>query len=129
MRLLLDTHVWLWMQTDPDRLGGVAAAIADGDNEVFLSAASSWEISIKYDLGRLALPLPPGDYVPSRLVESGTTPLAIEHAQTLAAGALPPIHRDPFDRLLVAQSRALGVPLVSADPIFERYDVELIQAR
>ena len=117
------------MLTRPERLGAVAQVIADSRNEFFLSAASSWEIAIKYSLGRLPLPIPPASYVPSRIRSTGVTPLAIEHSHTLDVAELPPHHRDPFDRLLVAQARSLDLPLVTADPVFAAYDVTTIEVR
>jgi PIN domain nuclease of toxin-antitoxin system len=118
------------MQTAPERFSSSAiAALRDTGNELFLSAASSWEIAIKYALGRLPLPLPPAQYVPSRMESSGCLALAIEHRHALAIPALPPHHRDPFDRLLVAQAQIEGLTLLTADPQLERYDVELMRAK
>ncbi len=129
MTALLDTHVWLWMQAAPSRLGSVARAlIEDAHSTLLLSAASSWEIAIKYALGRLPIPEPPELYVPERMRTSGVLALPIEHAHALRVAALAPHHRDPFDRLLVAQAQLEGVPLVTADPIFDRYDIEVIRA-
>lgn len=126
MRALLDTHVWLWMLTDPARLGAALPAVEDASNELLLSAASSWEISIKYALGRLPLPERPSAYVPQRIRTTGVTPLAVEHSHALAVADLPPHHRDPFDRLLVAQATVDGLPIISADDVMARYDVEVI---
>ncbi len=124
MRLLLDTHVWLWLQTEPDRLGPTTLGmLADTGNELLLSAASSWEIAIKYGLGKLALPEPPTVYVPERMRRSGVGALPVSHPHTLAVAALPPHHRDPFDRLLVAQANLENLTFVTADPAFGRYDV------
>ena len=94
--------------------------------EVLLSAASAWEITVKYHLGRLPLPEAPTTYVPARVAASGCTALAIEHVHVLRAGLLPDHHRDPFDRLLVAQAQILGVPLVSGDRALTAYDVDLL---
>jgi PIN domain nuclease of toxin-antitoxin system len=128
-RYLLDTHVWLWLQTDPERVSGpVLAQLADPGTVLLLSAASSWEIAIKHRLGKLPLPEAPVRYVPDRMRRSGTTGLAVEHAHALAVAELPPHHRDPFDRLLVAQARHLGVPIVTADPAFDPYDVDVVGA-
>jgi PIN domain nuclease of toxin-antitoxin system len=126
-RFLLDTHVWLWLQSDPERLGSrLLQELADASNEILLSAASSWEIAIKHALGKLALPVAPATYVPDRLRRSGTTPLAVEHAHALRVAELPGHHRDPFDRLLVAQAQLLDARLVTADPLFRPYDVDLV---
>lgn len=128
-RVLLDTHVWLWMQTEPDRLSGDArTVIEDPDAELLLSAASAWEIAIKYRLGKLALPEPPDAYVPDRLRRSGTSALAVQHAHALRTAALPDNHRDPFDRLIIAQAQLLDVAVVTADAVFDAYDVSVIRA-
>jgi PIN domain nuclease of toxin-antitoxin system len=129
LRILLDTHAWLWLQTTPERLPlRSLELVSDPENEVFFSAASSWEIAIKYALGKLPLPEPPGEYVPSRIAASGTSPLPVEHRHALHVASLPHYHRDPFDRLLVAQSRVEGLALLTSDPAFEAYGVDLIPA-
>jgi PIN domain nuclease of toxin-antitoxin system len=126
VRLLLDTHVWLWMLTAPDRLGDAVDLVRDARNELLLSAASSWEMTIKHGIGRLPLPASPATYVPARIRSTGVTPIPVDHSHTLEVGNLPPIHADPFDRLLVAQARILGVPLVTADRQLTEYPVETI---
>ena len=127
MRVLVDTHTWLWMLTNPQRLPATTRdTVGDPGTEVLLSAASAWEIAIKYRLGRLPLPEAPTTYVPSRVAATGSTALAIDHAHGLRAGELPDHHRDPFDRLLVAQAQILGVPLVSGDRALSAYDVKLL---
>jgi len=127
-RLLVDTHVWLWLQTDPDRLrASVRDLVEDRSVELLLSAASAWEIAIKYRLGKLLLPQDPAAYVPDRMRRSGTTPLSVEHAHVLRVSELPDHHRDPFDRLLVAQAQILDVHIVTADSQFERYEVTVLQ--
>lgn len=129
MTLLLDTQVWLWMLVSPERLSAEARdAVVGGDTEQLLSAASSWEIAIKYALGKLSLPEPPHTYVPSRMRAVGATPLAVSHAHALAVASLPPHHRDPFDRILVAQTRLEGCALLSAHRIFDLYDVRVFWA-
>jgi PIN domain nuclease of toxin-antitoxin system len=129
VRLLLDTHVWLWLQTEPERLGDRALAIAeDPTTELRLSAASAWEIAIKYSLGKLPLPTPPAVYIPQRMQTSGVLPLAVEHAHAAQVATLPLHHRDPFDRLLVAQTQVERMRLLTADSAFEAYDVEMVAA-
>jgi len=96
--------------------------------EALLSAASSWEIAIKYALGRLALPQVPAVYVPERMRRSSLTPLPVEHADALAVATLPMHHGDPFDRMLIAQAQARRIPIVTRDDVFDRYDVEVIPA-
>jgi PIN domain nuclease of toxin-antitoxin system len=121
VRLLLDTHVFLWLQTTPDRLGEQLATVQDARNDLFVSAASSWEVAIKYQLGKLQLPEPPDRYMPSRIRAIGAEALSVEHPHALAVASLPPLHRDPFDRLLVAQSVLLGLTIVTADPAVAQY--------
>lgn len=129
MRLLLDTQCWLWMAATPDRLSARARALVDTtEHELLLSAASAWEIAIKHALGKLTLPEPPERYVPSRSAALRTVALAIEHAHALRVATLPPHHRDPFDRLLVAQAQIEDVPILTADPVFAQYDVPVIGA-
>jgi PIN domain nuclease of toxin-antitoxin system len=126
-RYLLDTHVWLWLQTTPERLGDeVGELVAARTNTLLLSAASGWEIAIKYRLGKLPLPEPPGVYVPDRMQLSGVTPLPVEHAHALRVAELPDHHSDPFDRLLVAQAQELAIPIVTADAQLSAYSVDLI---
>lgn len=126
MRFLVDTHCWLWLQTSPERLAPeLLSQLADPDHELLLSAASSWEIAIKFALGKLPLPEPPAVYVPRRMAASGSRGLAVEHAHTLRVAALPAHHRDPFDRLLIAQAQIEQLTVVTADPQFEKYDVDL----
>lgn len=123
MRLLLDTQCWLWWFLRPDRLNAHAHdLIADQRHPVYLSAASSWEIAIKFSLGKLRLPETPARYVPSRLGAAGMSALAVEHSHALAVGSLPPRHADPFDRLLVAQAALERMALITADEAIMAYD-------
>lgn len=126
MRILLDTHIFLWLNTEPERLGESLALAEDERNALLVSAASSWEIAIKYGLGRLPLPEPADRYVPARLREMGAEAIAIEHSHALAVAALPRLHRDPFDRLLVAQAGLLDVPILTADPQIAAYPVRTL---
>lgn len=126
MRALLDTQAFLWANQDPDRLGRQREVVADASTVLLLSAVVSWEIAIKTALGRLELPEPPEVWVPSRIAALGLTSLAVEHEHALAVTGLRPHHRDPFDRLLVAQATILGAPVITADPVFERYGVEVL---
>lgn len=124
MRLLLDTHVWLWLQAEPERLGPeVLAALEDEANDLILSAASTWEIAIKFALGRLSLPEPPPTYIPSRMRLHGVTGMPVEHSHALAVAELPMHHRDPFDRLLIAQALVEQLTFVTVDPVVDSYDV------
>jgi PIN domain nuclease of toxin-antitoxin system len=127
MRFLLDTHVWLWLLAEPERIDhNVLDQLGDRSNDLALSAASSWEIAIKHGLGKLHLPEPPAIYVPERMRRSGVIPLPVEHAHALAVATLPAHHRDPFDRLLIAQASLLGIALVTADGQFEAYDIDVV---
>lgn len=126
---MLDTHVWLWMLSARARLSPQSLeTIEDTETELYLSAASSWEIAIKNAAGKLPLPEPPSRYVPDRMMRSRVTPLVVEHVHALEVAALPLHHRDPFDRLLVAQARVEGLPLLTADRRLEPYEVELVWA-
>ncbi len=126
MRALLDTHCWLWLQAAPERLGrDRIERFADPQTELFLSAASAWEIAIKAGLGKLSLPEPPQSYVPSRMESSGCRALSIEFDHVLGVASLPPLHRDPFDRVLVAQAQCERLVLVTADRQVAAYDVDV----
>ena len=127
MKLLLDTHTFLWWNLDAPQLSEhVRQLIGDGRNEIFFSAASAWEIAIKYAKSRLDLPEPPDSYVPNRLALHQFTPLPIQLSHALHVYTLPTYHNDPFDRLLVAQSQMESLPLLSSDAEIGRYAVELI---
>lgn len=128
-RLLLDTHCFLWLQSEPDRLAsGVLRMLDNPQVELFLSAASAWEIAIKYALDKLPLPEPPDRYVPSRMEYSGMVPLPIRLEHALSVASLPLHHRDPFDRILVAQAQVSDATLVTVDRDLARYDVPLLWA-
>ncbi|MBF6604950.1 MAG: type II toxin-antitoxin system VapC family toxin [Candidatus Limnocylindrales bacterium] len=128
MRVLLDTHVLLWWASG----GGASLSttarelIADPSTEALVSAASAYEIAIKSGAGRLDLPDDSTSYVEDLVRRHRFGPIAIDLRHALQAGALPRIHRDPFDRILVAQAQIERVPIVTADPVISRYDVETI---
>lgn len=126
MRVLLDTQIFLWLHASPERVGAALPLLEDSATVRLVSAVVGWEISIKHGLGRLELPSPPDRWVPEKLADGAMTPLPIEMSHVLAVASLPPHHRDPFDRLLVAQARLLGVPVVSGDAVFARYDVDVL---
>jgi PIN domain nuclease of toxin-antitoxin system len=129
MRYLLDTGVWLWSLQEPERIARRAREImADLQQEIFLSSATSWEVAVKAAAGKLRLPEPPHSYVPKRMAEQGLRPLVVSHPHALAVFALPPHHRDPFDRLLIAQANSEDMVLISADRIFHQYRVQLLWA-
>jgi len=124
MKILLDTHVWLWMVLEPERLSEVASdALANGDNEATLSVASAWELAIKQALGKLSAPSPVEAWIKSSLqdFDLAVLPIGLQHA--LVAASLPPIHKDPFDRILIAQAQVegSGLVLVAADESIRQY--------
>jgi len=124
---LLDTHGLIWSLTDVTRLSDRARTLLeDPTNRVLVSAVSAWEVAIKVAQGRLILPVPPTQLldVVTRQLRMEALPITFEHA--VAAAALPRIHGDPFDRLLVAQARVLAIPIITADPAISRYEVETI---
>lgn len=124
MRLLIDAHALIWVLDDPRRLPPASrAALEDAGNELFVGAGTIWELSIKVALGRLALSLPFADWMSQAIRDLGASvvPIRIEHAT--AQIGLPYHHRDPFDRLLIAQALHDGFGVVSADAVFDRYGV------
>jgi PIN domain nuclease of toxin-antitoxin system len=127
MKALLDTHTFLWWNLGDQRLSQTARElIGDGGNEIFLSAASAWEIAIKCAKGRLALPEIPERYVANRMTLHRFQPLPIQLSHALHVFNLPDLHQDPFDRLLIAQSQLEGIPLLTADPEIARYKVSIL---
>jgi PIN domain nuclease of toxin-antitoxin system len=129
MKLLIDTSCWLWSLSEPERLNKKARnLLSDQTQDLFLSAASSWEISIKAALGKLQLPEPPDKYIPSRIALYNMRSLPIEHIHALKVFGLPKIHRDPFDRILIAQAQIEGLTILTADHVFAAYDVATIWA-
>ena len=129
MRLLLDTHAFLWAAADPERLARPArAAIEDAGNDVYVSAAVAWEIAVKASLGKVTLPGDPSSWFPARVRSLGFQPLPILPEHALALNALPAHHRDPFDRLLVAQAQLEGLYLVTRDPNIRKYSVQILPA-
>lgn len=127
MRYLLDTHAFLWWIMDDPQLSRPARKlIEDGDNEILLSAASGWEVAIKSQRGRLDLPDRPNRFVIEQMTASAFQPLPILMSHVLEVANLPDHHRDPFDRLLIAQSRLEGMPILTSDPLFALYEVDLL---
>jgi len=128
--LLIDTHCWLRWLTEPGRLRASALSLLnDGATKIPLSAASTWEIAIKYSLGKLdLLPQHPDEFIPVRLRRDRIQALAIEHSRALQTAGLPYHHRDPFDRLLIAQAMVLDIPIMTADPAFAPYEIEVIRS-
>jgi PIN domain nuclease of toxin-antitoxin system len=124
MKVLLDTCAFLWLIRDAPELSDAARALfQDPANEVFLSAASAWEMSIKHGLGRLPLPEDPARLVPRQRARHGILSLPIDEEATLTAHRLPSHHRDPFDRLLVSQALAGGMVILTPDRDIAAYPV------
>ncbi len=122
MKFLLDTQCFLWWFAQPERLNEEAIAqIADESNQLWFSVASIWEIGIKVGLGKLPLPEPIDSYISTRMMQLGVQYLEITASHALGAAALPLHHRDPFDRMLIAQSQIEQMTLVSADSMFKQY--------
>lgn len=125
MRLLLDAHALLWWLADDPELGGVARSlITDPANDVLVSASTVWEIAIKRSLGKLEAP----DDLVGALEEAGFDAVPVLAADAQLAGGLDPHHRDPFDRMLVAQAARLGASVVTRDAVFERYGTATVAA-
>lgn len=127
MKLLLDTHAFLWLNAAPARVGKSAMpACQDRSNALYLSLASLWEIQIKHQLGKLDLKLPWAQMLDAQQQANGleVLPVSVDHIQALEQ--LPAHHRDPFDRMLIAQARAEGMTLVSADAAMHPYDVSTL---
>ena len=123
---LLDTHAFLWWLQDNPRLGKAAReAISEGQNTIFLSAASAWEIAIKREMGKLEIPAV--DLV--EVVEKeGFLRLSMDISHCVRAGALPEIHKDPFDRILIAQAQIEGLTIITSDEKFHHYEVFTLDA-
>lgn len=127
MRLLLDTCAFLWFQADSPQLSPIARAqILDLGNEAYLSVVSVWEIARKYALGRLSLPSHPSALIPAVRKDSGIASLSLTEADALAAEKLQLFHKDPFDRMLIAQALMGGLAIVTSDRAFEPYPVRVI---
>jgi PIN domain nuclease of toxin-antitoxin system len=127
VRVLLDTHVFLWWNEGNSQLSKKALRIlADPANSLFLSVASAWEIAIKTQSGKLRIPEDAATYVPTRAAHYGMEILPIQLAHALALASLPLQHRDPFDRMLIVQSRIEKLPILTADPAIRGYPVDTI---
>ena len=127
MKALLDTRTFLWWNLDSPQLSSTARDfIANGENEICLSAVSAWEIALKYVKGRLHLPEAPHLYVPNRMAHYGFVGLSIHLSHTVRIATLPDIHNAPFDRLLVAQCISEELPILSGDPFIAQYPISTI---
>ncbi len=127
MKYLLDTYAFLWWIIDDDRLTDRAREVVrHGENDLYFSAASAWEIAIKSGLDRIHLPEPAERFIPEQLRLNGIRPLAIQLSHALAVEGLPLHHRDPFDRLLVTQSQLEGMPIITGDDQLAEYGAEVV---
>jgi PIN domain nuclease of toxin-antitoxin system len=126
MNILLDTHVFLWLRSSPEKIPEkVLSAYYDLNNEIFLSVASIWEIQIKHQLGKLVLELPLDRLIDEQCVNNGLQLVPIETYHIFALAELPFHHKDPFDRLILVQAQLENLKLASADTVFCDYDVNL----
>jgi PIN domain nuclease of toxin-antitoxin system len=127
MKLLLDTHVFLWYISADVRLPPVfRSAIDDPSNQAYLSVASVWEAVVKYALGKLPLPAPPAEYLPERRIVHQIASLALDEGALRELANLPALHRDPFDRILIAQALQHGLTLLTVDDDVRAYPVALL---
>ena len=127
MKYLLDTVVWLWSLDSVDRINQRGREILNsGDEEIYFSAATAWEISIKAALGKLRVPSPPKKCVPAFVEKQGLHPLPVTQLHAVGVYDLPPHHHDPFDRLIIAQALAENMTILTADRDFEVYAVEIV---
>ena len=130
MNLLLDTHALIWWREGNKKLGRRARAVIERSAaEVRISAATAWEIAVKFQAGRLSLSAPVELWLPAALDHSGFRRLDISVAHALTAGTLPEHHTDPFDRLLIAQAQLETLTIVTSDMAFDAYDVKVLDAR
>ncbi len=126
---LIDTHVWLWWNSAPDMLAEeVRGVIAYAGNDIVFSVVSGWEIAIKHGLGKIRLPDAPTRYVPKRLASNRMRVLPVALSHTLGVGELPQHHRDPFDRLLIAQAQQEKLTIITSDEAFCAYEVSLLRS-
>ena len=130
MKLLIDSHVWIWWMADLEALSKETRHILeDPRNEIFVSTASSWEIAIKYSIGKITLPSSPEEFFIHALAKCGFSTLKIDNLHALRVASLPLHHNDPFDRMLIAQAQVEKLPIITSDKKFSMYEVEIIQAR
>ncbi len=127
MKILLDTHIFLWFINGDSRLStDVRDAIRDPDNEIYLSVVSVWESIVKYQLGKLPLPESPERYLPKQRNLHQIASLALDETSVAQLARLPPLHRDPFDRMLICQAVQNGLIIATVDPAVRAYSVSTI---
>jgi len=130
MKYLLDTMVWLWSVSTPEKIGEAGLEVLEnGEAEIYLSVVSAWEIAIKARFGKYKLPESPGRYVPRKLAKQGihVLPVALDHS--LKVFSLPLYHHDPFDHLLIAQAIVEGMTILTSDREFAKYPVDVLWCR
>jgi PIN domain nuclease of toxin-antitoxin system len=127
MRILLDTHIFLWFISGDIQLStDVRDTIRDPDNEVYLSSVSVWEAIVKYQLGKLPLPEPPETYLPKQRNLHQIASLALDESSVIQLAKLPPLHRDPFDRMLICQALQNGLTIATVDAAVRAYSVSVL---
>jgi PIN domain nuclease of toxin-antitoxin system len=127
MKYLLDTVAWLWSVHADEKLSQNAHDLLEnGKEDVYLSAASSWELSIKMRLGKLNLPGSPAQIVPAYMARQNLLSIAVTHLHAVKVYDLPPHHSDPFDRLIIAQAMVEGMTVLTSDRIFAKYPVDVV---
>ncbi len=128
MKLLLDTHIFLWYISGDNRLpDDKRESIRNPENEVYLSVVSMWEAIIKYQLGKLPLPEPPETYLPTQRERHQISSLTLDEISVSYLAKLPPIHRDPFDRMLICQANVRGLTIVTVDDEIPKYPVSVFK--
>jgi PIN domain nuclease of toxin-antitoxin system len=129
MKILIDTQIFLWLFGFSNRISAdVKTLLKNPNNQIFVSAASVWEMSIKYGAGKLHLPDKPEIFIPDRMKRANFRRLDITHEHAVKVADLPQVHKDPFDRLLIAQANVENLTLLSADKIFAQYNVKFIDS-
>ena len=127
MSYLLDTHIFLWwVLNHPNLSRSIRATIADPTHDVYVSAASAWEMTIKSSIGKLTLPSSPEHWIKEQLRLNAFLPLPISIEHALAVASLPPLHKDPFDRIIIAQANVEGLTLITDDAIIPQYAVKVL---
>jgi PIN domain nuclease of toxin-antitoxin system len=126
MRVLLDTHIFLWYITADRRITASVRATIENADAVYVSVATIWEATTKYRLGKLALPAPPHPWLAKQREEHGFEPLVIDEGTVAHLETLEPHHRDPFDRILICQAIEHDLQIVTVDPLIEKYPVKLL---
>jgi PIN domain nuclease of toxin-antitoxin system len=127
MRVLIDTHVFLWFFSG-ERISPNLSKFLDDtfENEIYVSNATAWEIATKFGIGKLELPDVPERFIPERVTEAGFLHLPIKLEHVTQVHSLPPIHKDPFDRLLISQARVEGLTILTGDPHFAKYKIDVL---